>query len=241
MSREQLLARAFVELADTLVDDFEVLDFLEHLTVRSVQITGADAAALVLNDQRGELQIVTSTTHQAAQLEVVALATRRGPCLDAVSTGLPVVNTPPADAEARWPDFSAVARTVGLESVHVFPMRLRTEVIGAMSLFYAARHTMSDDDVAVSSALTGVATISLLHERTVRQREVLAEHLQAALNDRALLEQAKGAVAEHLQVEVDRAYALISAHAARTGTTLTRVGRDLLEGRLAAGSLREGS
>ena len=228
MSRERLLSEAFVELADTLVDEFDALDFLQNLTVKSIQILGSDAGAIVLNDQRGELQVVTSSTHAANDLEVVALASREGPCLDAVATARPVVNTSPEEARHRWPDFNRAALAAGVHGVHVFPMRLRTEVIGAMSLMWRAQHRLDQDDIAIASALTSVATMSLLHERTARQREVLAEQLHRTLNDRVVLEQAKGVVAEILFVDVADAFALMSDYSRARGESLTRVARDVL-------------
>ncbi len=229
MNRERVLSETFVELADTLVDDFDVLDFLHNLTTRSVALLGSDAAAIVLGDHRGELQIVGSTTHAAAELEVVALASRMGPCLDAVSTGRPVVNTEPQDVSARWPDFTEAAEAAGVRAINVFPMRLRSDVLGAMSLMWRSRLTLGEDDIAIASALTSVATMSLLHQRTTRQREVVAEQLHSTLNDLVVVEQAKGVVAEMLQVEVGEAFSLMLTRARGAGSSLTSLSRELLE------------
>ena len=229
MGRERLLAEAFVELADTLVDEFDVLDFLHNLTERSIQILTSDAAAIVLSDQRGELQTVTSSTHDAQELEVIALAARVGPCFEAVATGQPVVNTSPQDASERWPAFASAALAAGIQGVHAFPMRLRSEVIGSMNLMWRSEHPLDEDDVAIASALTSVATMSLLHERTPRQREIVAEQLHRTLNDRIVVEQAKGVAAETLFVDVAEAFELMTTHARVTGIPLTHVARDLLE------------
>lgn len=237
MSRERMLSETFVELADTLVDDFDVLDFLHNLTTRSVGLLGSDAAAIVLGDHRGELQIVSSTTHAATELEVIAIASRAGPCLDAVATGRPVVNIALEDASARWPDFTAAAEAAGIHTINVFPMRLRSEVLGAMSLMWRTSRTLSEDDIAIASALTSVATMSLLHQRTTRQREVVAEQLHSTLNDLVVVEQAKGVVAEVLQVEVGEAFSLMLAHARGAGTSLTALARELLEEPPRAGRL----
>lgn len=240
MSRERVLSETFVELADTLVDEFDVLDFLHNLSGRAVEILASDAAAIVLKDQRDELQVVSSTTQVAEEIEVVALAARAGPCLDAVATGRQVVNVTPEDASARWPEFTEAARTAGIDTVHVFPMRVREEVIGAMSLMWRAGGVLGEDEAAIASALASVATMSLLHERTARQREVIAARLHTTLNDLVLVEQAKGVAAEILGIEVGRAFELIYARSRATGTSLTVVARELLDRSHSVDDLLEG-
>lgn len=239
-SRERRLVRAFVELADTLEVDFDVSDYLQVLAGHCVELLGGDTAAIVLTDQRGELRVVTSTSHVAAELEEVALAQASGPCVEAVATGTPVVNVPARRARARWPGFTAAAAAAGLGSVSAFPLRLRTEVVGALSVGWRGVRRLDDDDVAVATALTRVATTSLLQERTVRQREVLAERLQSALNDRVTLEQAKGVLAAQAGVDVAIAFDLMRRYAGRTGTPLTRVAADVADQRIDARDLADG-
>lgn len=135
MTTEQRLTQVFVELADTLVDEFDALDFLSTLTERSVELLPADAAGVILNDLRGGLHVVASTSDQAQLLELLELQNDEGPCLDCFSTGRPVVNVSPSSARTRWPRFSVAAEKVGFHSAHAIPLRLRSSVIGAMNLF----------------------------------------------------------------------------------------------------------
>lgn len=230
MSNEQQLARVFVELADTLVDDFDVIDLLHTLTERSVELLHADAAGLMLADQRGQLQVLASTSDQARVLELFELQNSEGPCMDCFTTGEPVVNVHLDDVRTRWPLFQAATADNGFQSVHALPMRLRGQVIGAMNLFCADQSTLSDDDVAIGQALCDVATIGLLQERAVRQGEVLAEQLQGALNTRILIEQAKGALAARTDVGVDDAFTLMRGHARRTHRPLRDVAQAVIDG-----------
>ena len=232
MSREQLLATTFVELADTLGDDFGVLDFLQRLASRCTEILGASAAGVILADQRGTLQLVASTTHASPVLELVAVATSRGPCLEAFRTGVPVVNVAPDDAARRWPQFTRDARTLGFASAPVVPMRFRTDVIGALSLLYREPTTLDDDDIAIAQALAGVATVGLLQERTPRQKEILAEQLQTALTLRVVVEQAKGVIAELTGLTVEASFDRLSAIAGRQGRALSDVATDVIARRL---------
>jgi GAF domain-containing protein len=234
MSREQRLAGVFVELADTLVADFDVIDFLHMLTERSVELLQADAAGLILVDSQGQLHVLASTTEQARVLELFELQASEGPCLDCFVTGQPVVNIDLAEVEARWPQFQAATIAAGFRSVHALPLRLRGQVIGAMNLFCRHQSSLSDDDIAVGQALSDVATIGLLQERTVRHGEIVAEQLQGALNSRILIEQAKGVLAERAGIGVDAAFAMLRAYARRNGRKLSAVAAAVIDGSLDA-------
>lgn len=233
MSREQRLASVFVELADTLVAGFDVIDFLHTLTERSVELLQADAAGLILVDPKGRLQVLASTTDQARALELFELQGSEGPCLDCFTTGQPVVNIDLAEVQARWPRFQAATTAAGYRSVHALPLRLRGQVLGAMNLFCRDESNLSDDDIAIGQALSDVATIGLLQERTVRHSEVVTEQLQAALNSRIVIEQAKGVLAERSGVGVDAAFAVLRTYARRNGRHLSAVAAAVIDGSLA--------
>lgn len=230
MSREQLLASTFVELADTLVTEFDAVDFLHTLAERSVALLNADAAGVILADQRGRLQVLSSTTHQAHVVELFVLQNSEGPCFDCFESGRAVVNVDLSEARHRWPGFSAAATDAGYAVAHALPMRLRDQVIGAMSLFCTHRSRLSADDQAVGQALADVATIGLINERTVRQHEVLAEQLQTALHSRVLIEQAKGVLAERTKRDVDESFTLMRGHAKRTRQPLRDVATAVING-----------
>lgn len=239
MPRDQLLAATFMELADTLDDEFEVLGFLQNLTQRSTEILNASAAGLVLADQRGELQQVASTSHTARVLGVIALSISQGPAQEAFRTGDPIINVPSSRAASRWPRFMAAATELGFRSVHVFPLRHRNEVLGALSLFFEEPTQLSGADTFIGSALVRVATIGLLQERTPRQKEILAERLQSALAERVLLEQAKGVVAERADVTVEQAFELMLRYARAEARQLSDVARSVVDGSLGPHSLLE--
>jgi GAF domain-containing protein len=213
MTREKRLGRVFVELADTLVDDFDAIDLLYVLCERSVELLSADAAGLILADQHGQLQLMASTTEEARILELFVLQNSEGPCLDCYATGQPVVNIDLHEVEARWPLFRAATIEAGYRSTHALPMRLRGQMIGVLNLFCVQQVTLTEDELALGQALCDVATIGLLQERAMRQGEILAEQLQSALNSRILIEQAKGVLAERAGITVEEAFARIRSWA----------------------------
>lgn len=237
MSREQLLATTFVELADTLGEEFDVLDFLQNLATRAVEIIDVSSAGVVLTDRSGELQLTASTSHASQVLELFALAISEGPCLQVARTGNEVVNLDAAEARDRWPRFTDAARELGIATAHVFPMRLRSDVVGALSLFGSEQRRLTEDDVAIARALASVATIGLLRERTPRQRETVARQLGEALQRRVVLEQAKGIVAELASVDMDRAFQLLLDHTRRTGGHLGDTVQHVVERQLTLAEL----
>src|SRR5947209_12343919 len=183
----ELLSETFVELTDTMVAGFDVIDFLHVLTDRSVQLLDVSAAGLLLADPRGELRVVAASSEAARLLELFQLQSDQGPCLDCFRAGRPVAAADLAAAAPRWPRFAPAAQRAGFAAVQALPMRLREQVIGALNLFRAEPGVLDPAAVRVGQALADVATISLLHERGMRHRDLLNEQLQTALNSRAIL------------------------------------------------------
>ncbi len=223
-----LLSDTFVVLADTMVADFDVIDFLHLLTDRSVALLAASAAGVVLADPRGELRVAAASSEQAGLLELFQLQNDQGPCLECFRTGRPVTAAVVAGPDRRWPRFAHAARQAGFASVEALPMRLRDQVIGALNLFRAEPGPLDPADLRIAQALADVATIGLLHERNVRRREVVAAQLQAALTSRVVIEQAKGKLAERLGLDMDRAFTMLRDYARTTNQHLTDVARDFV-------------
>lgn len=229
-NRESVLAEAFVGLADTLVAGYDVIDLLHRLTEVSVELLDVDAAGLLLSDQRNNLHMMASSSESSRLLELFQLQNHEGPCLDCYRTGSPVAALDLADAAGRWPRFAAHAQLEGFHSVHALPMRLRTETIGALNLFGNRPGELPAADLRVGQALADVATIGILQERAVHRGEVLAEQLQAALNSRVIIEQAKGVLAERGDVDMHQAFNRLRQHARTHNSRLSDVARAVVEG-----------
>ena len=226
----ELLSDTFVDLADTMVADFDVIDFLHLLTDRSVRLLGASAAGVMLADPRGQLRVAAASTEAAELLELVQLQNDQGPCLECFRTGRPVTAIDLAGPASQWPRFAEAAGRSGFRTVQALPMRLRDQVIGALNLFGAQPGQFGPADVRIGQALADVATIGLLHERNVRRRETVAEQLQTALNSRVGIEQAKGKLAERLAIDMDRAFNMLRDYARNSNQRLTDVARTFVAG-----------
>jgi transcriptional regulator with GAF, ATPase, and Fis domain len=227
---ERQLAEAFVELADTLVDDFDVVDFLHQVTVRCADVLGVSAAGVLLTDQRGALRVVAASTEQTRLLELLQLQTDEGPCPECFHTGRAIGVADLSASASRWPGFTAAAREVGFASVHALPMRLRTDIIGTLNLFHTRPGALDEDTVRLAQALADVATIGILQARAIRHRETLAEQLQTALNSRVVIEQAKGVIAERRQLGMDESFTLLRSTARSSSRRLSDLARAVVEG-----------
>jgi transcriptional regulator with GAF, ATPase, and Fis domain len=200
------LARTFVELADSLVDDFDALDLLTVLVERSVDLLGVAASGLLIADGQDQMQLAASSSESARLLELYQIQNDEGPCLECYRSGKPVSAGSMEEASSRWPRFAEAASRQGFVNVLALPLRLRGHVIGALNLF-DANGILSDPTLhPVAQAMADVATIAILHERVGRQREVLNEQLQSALTSRVVIEQAKGVLAARLDLEMDEAF-----------------------------------
>ena len=237
MPREAILARTFVELADTLVADFDVVELLTLLADRCVEVLGVSAAGLMLVAPDGDLRVMASSSEAMRLLELFELQARQGPCLDCFRTGDQIVNQDLSVANGRWPRFSAEARAAGFGSVHALPLRLRGTVIGALNLFHTRPGQMRPDDLEIAQALADVATIAILQHRATVEAQLVNEQLNHALNSRIVIEQAKGVLAERQGLTMEQAFATLRNHARNHNARLADVARSVIDGTLAATAL----
>jgi GAF domain-containing protein len=234
MSREQMLARAFVRLADSLVDDYDIIDMLDRLVGHSVELLAVESAGILLADNRRRLRVVATSNEQTEWIELMQLQADEGPCVDCFRTGKPVSINDLADAAPRWPRFvAALGDRDTARSVHALPLRLRGEAIGALNLFHGTPGPLPAADLVLGQALADVATIGILSERAVRRGEVLNEQLQTALNSRVIIEQAKGVLSERGAIDMDAAFNRLRAFARSRNMRLSEVAARVIDADLA--------
>ena len=232
MSRDALLTRTLVELADTLVDDFDVVDLLTLLADRCVEVLDVSAAGLMLVAPEGELRVVASSSEEMRLVELFELQAQEGPCPDCYRTGEPTMARDLTDDEARWPRFGPVALKAGFRSVHAVPMRLRGATIGALNLFRGEEGVLDDADLLAARALADVATIAILQHRAALQAHIVIDQLNHALNSRIVIEQAKGVIAERSGLDMDEAFTWLRHHARSHNLLLVDVAQAAIDGTL---------
>lgn len=229
-SHDQYLAQAFVELTNTLVDDFDVIEFLHLLTRRCVDLLGVQAAGIMVTDQRGALRVMASSSEEAHLLELFEVESDEGPCVDCFATGRAVAVADLETPDPRWRRFARRARAAGFRSVHAVPVRLRDETIGVLNLFAAAPGPLDAVTAGTARGLANVTTLGLLQHRAVEYRQVLAEQLQHAMNSRVVIEQAKGVLAERLGLDMAEAFDELRRCAVRIGRRLSDVAAAVVAG-----------
>ncbi|MFC4906963.1 GAF and ANTAR domain-containing protein [Actinomadura gamaensis] len=228
ITREQRLTRAFVDLADTLVDDFEIIDYLTRLTVHAMDLLTVAAAGVLLTNRRGRLQLVAASTERVRMLELLQLQQDQGPCLDTFTTGRPVSGPDLTAAGKRWPAFAPAARQAGYSAAHGLPLRLRDDVLGTLNLFTHHTGDLPPGERRLGQALADHATIGLLGHHAAHQDGTLTRELHIAVHSRILIEQAKGVLAERRGLSVDDAAGEMRAYAGRHHRKLSDIALALI-------------
>ncbi len=212
LTREAQVMRTFGKLADTLVAGYDVVDLLQTLVDSCEELLSATEAGILLADDQGYLEVVASTSESSALVELLQLGAEAGPGERSFETGQPIHLAEIARSD-EWPEFRERTLARHLLSLDVFPLRLRDTIIGTLTVFRDSVGEMAESDRVAAQAFADVATIGILHERSLRESTIVREQLQHALGSRIVVEQAKGMVAHTRQLSVDDAFDLIRAYA----------------------------
>ena len=223
MTRDARLLRTFAMLADTMVDDYDIVELLQSLVDACRDLLNTTAAGILLADGRGDLELVASTSEASRLVEIMQLGAQAGPCIECYRTGAAISVPSIADVPDEWASFRDSALDQGFASVEALPLRLREATIGTLNLLRSETGSAPEADMVAARAFADVATIGILHERSIRESEVLSQQLQLALNSRVVIEQAKGVVSFTNGVPVDEAFDLIRGYARRHRLPLSDV------------------
>ncbi|MEV6756617.1 ANTAR domain-containing protein [Streptomyces sp. NPDC051214] len=229
MSREQHITRTFLELADTLVEDFDVIDFLHQMTVRCQELLDITAAAVFLAHPEPRLHSPAPCDPSPALQDLLNTACHQGPALDAVTTQRPTTLHSGNDAALRWPQFASDLERAGYTQATAVPMRLRRDVLGSLLLLHTGTRTLNPEDFALAQALASAATIGLLHARTITHQHTVNEQLHTALYSRIVIEQAKGLLAARENITLNHAFDALRHHARDHRVLLSNVARDVID------------
>jgi GAF domain-containing protein len=202
------VVESLVELADTLVAEFDLVDLLSLLSERCVELLGAAEAGLLLAGDDARLHVMASSSERRHNLELFEVQRAEGPCLEVLESGRAVVNVSLV-GDGRWPSFAPRARAAGYRTVHALPMRHDGSVIGVVNLFGAGETHLGPGEVTLAQALADIASFAIVQDRALRHTQEVADHLREALRSRVAVEQAKGVLSKRLSVDVDAAFRLL--------------------------------
>jgi GAF domain-containing protein len=227
--RESALTTAFIDIADTMVADYDLIEVAHRLSRHCVDLLDVEAAGLLLADGQGNLGVLASSNEQARLIELFqSQAEGQGPCLECFHTGKPVSAVDLSRWHGRWPRFVREAQRLSFQTVHALPMLLREHTIGTLNLFRTGTNPLSAEDLAVGQALADITTIAILQERALAHTENLVEQLQGALNSRVIIEQAKGVLSRHGRVSVDEAFKVLRGYARANNRFLAELAREVV-------------
>jgi len=228
---------AFVALADTLVEDFDLVEFLSALTERVVELGFASEAGILIGDEHGDLQFMAASHERTHLLELFQVQSQEGPCQDCFTTGTAVGIADLALELERWPRFAPQALATGFRSVQAVPLRLRGDILGAMNLFLEGPGGITPAALTIVQALADVATIGILQQRELHRAHTVEAQLQHALHSRISIEQAKGILSEQANLPMDDAFDMLRGHARSHNLKLSDVARDVVSGTLSSTDL----
>lgn len=239
MTREQRIVEIFVELADTLVDDFDVVEFLHGLVRHCQTLLDCSEVGLLLVDAAGVLRVMASSSERAEALEVLQSQHDEGPCFESFHRKAVVFSEDLVADVDRWPMFAPAATRAGFRSVEAFPMRVREQTIGTLNLFRSEPGRISAPDLPLAQGMADIAAIGLLQERAIHESHGVVEQLHGALSSRVLIEQAKGVLAERGAISVDVAFERLRAYARARNHRLSDIAMQLIDGSLDRAALAE--
>lgn len=226
--REKELVDTFVELADTMVSGYDIVDLLYRLVSRCARTLGAADAGILLPDPQGSLEVVASTSERSQLISLLQLDEQQGPCLEAYHSGQSVTVRDFTAIQDRWPRFAAAAGELGYQWMHAIPLRLREEIIGSLNLFGDQPDTLTAEDARAARGLADIATIGILHERAFRESDLARTQLQHALDSRVVIEQAKGVLSHTHGVDMEEAFRLLRERARSAQRKLADVAREII-------------
>jgi len=227
-AREERLVETFARLADTLVDDFDVVDLLQMLVETCTETLEVSAAGILLADAEGQLEVVASTSEASRLVELIQLSADAGPCIASYRTGQ-VVSVVDIAEGTEWPRFREQALEQGFRAAHAVPLRLRDDRIGTLNLLNHSVGALPPGDVRVAQALADVATIGILQHRAIRTGDEVSQQLQHALTSRVVIEQAKGVLSQLLGVSVDEAFAVLRSYSRNNNLGIAAVARGVVD------------
>src|SRR6266851_2587731 len=232
MTREADVVKSLVEMADTLVDDYDIVDMLTGVTDRCVHLLGVSAAGVMLASPAGGLGLVASSSEAMRLLELFELQAQEGPCLDAFRTGEPVGQENLQAGAGPWPSFSAAAIQAGFRSALALPLRLRQVTLGALNLLNVTHDPMTEPDIIVARAFADLAALSIIQHQAAAEAQRVNEQLSVALTSRVVIEQAKGVISERSGIDLAEAFSRLRTYARNHNLRLTDVAQASIDGTL---------
>lgn len=228
---DQRVHDTFVELTEMLVGGRDIGGYFERLAARCVELLDISAAGLMVVDEQSGHTRLAASCPAADRFQQLELAHTEGPDIDCIRTSEPIGQLELDSAHELWPTVAPTAGELGFVSVYAVPLRLRDSCVGALSLFVDHAEPLDEQRLELAQALANSASLGLGLQRA-RRSEHLAGQLQVALHSRVAIEQAKGILAERLNISVDEAFGEMRHYARSNGRRLVDIAGAVTDGSL---------
>ncbi len=213
-------------LRSLVAEDLDVADVLARLVGDCADVTGAGAVALLAQDVENQLALLTATSHQASEIEMLQIQASAGPCVDCIRTRAVVTVSGVEELVRRWGQVGEGIRDAGFAAAEAYPMRWHGITFGGLNIFHA--DPAPAPRLELGQAFADVATLVIVQTVAVSREQVRAR-LHEAITARELVEQAKGVLAYRRELDMGAAYAELLRRCRVSGATLTQVARDVLD------------
>ena len=220
-------AESLADAAAVLLREHDVADLLLRLTQDATRYADGDAAGLLVRTAGGPLELLAATSHRATYIELFQAQREEGPCVEAIRTGRPVTATGRDEIVERWPDVGPAIVNAGFEAVHAFPLDWQGAVLGGLNIFGHDPAGLGSEGARAARALADMLTLVIVQPEHLRPDEV-DRRVTRALGGRAVIEQAKGALAFLMGIDPASAYDVLLERSVREGIPLTQTARQVL-------------
>jgi GAF domain-containing protein len=228
LSDQDLLLDVLTRFSRTLAGRYDVSDVLYELSDGVARVLNAVGAGVSLADDDGQLRFATATNEVVTAVEQVQQDSQQGPCHVAYTANQPVL-VPDLRQPTAWPQLSDAALGAGLASVAWIPMTFDGRAVGSLDIYDDHVREWSDQDVAAALVLADIATGYLVHASELNRARRVNEQLQAALDSRVVIEQAKGLLAGERGITLDQAFALLRSHARNRNAPIHAIAQAVVE------------
>ncbi len=219
---------AFAELGRIRLADIDIdtlLDKIARLAKRTIPGASEVSVTLLHGDKP---HTAAFTGELALALDEKQYERGYGPCLAAAKSTSSVI-VPDTGSEQRWPGWAHTAAQAGARSSLSIGLPVHEQVTGALNIYATTRDAFDDDSIAIAQTFAGFAAVGLANAHLYQTQATLAGHMQKAMENRAVIEQAKGIIMGDRRCTPEQAFAILAKLSQDTNRKLRDVAAALVE------------
>jgi GAF domain-containing protein len=200
---------AFAELGRIKLGETDLAGVLDRVAdLAQKTLPGASEVSVTLIRDKGACTAV-HTGDRALTLDEWQYRLDGGPCLQAAADNA-TVSVPDTASETRWKEWGSRAADAGMGSVLSVGLPILDTVSGALNIYGSEPHAFDEEAVALAHTFVGYAAVALANAHLYDTTMTLAQHMQTAMESRAIIEQAKGIIMGERRCTADEAFAVLS-------------------------------